>query len=171
MEIGYFQTLLNRVIREDLMEKMTLDKDLKDIRLSFRQIFGGKASQTKGTSKIPEAEVCLIPLESARRKWLQHSELVCKEETSHSNCYVENRPQGSRKEAGSPVRELLYQSSQVMVVPWTRVVAKMVLRNYEILDMFSGFINGLVMRQQRKGLKDDSQDFGLRIWKNRIPIY
>lgn len=47
----------------DLTEGMTLGKDLKDIRW----IFGGRVSQAKGTSKVPEARMCMIPLEKSKR--------------------------------------------------------------------------------------------------------
>ena len=45
------------MIREDVPERMTLSKDLRDVGGA-----GGRASQAKGMSKVPEAGTCLIPL-------------------------------------------------------------------------------------------------------------
>ena len=52
-----FKAILNRVIREDLTARMTLSKDLRDVGGA-----GGRASQAKGMSKVPEAGTCLISL-------------------------------------------------------------------------------------------------------------
>jgi len=52
-----FKAILNRVIREDLTARMTLSKDLRGVGGA-----GGRASQAKGMSKVPEAGTCLMSL-------------------------------------------------------------------------------------------------------------